>query len=393
MRKFVALAAIAVGSLGISACGPDAGSAGDAGPSGDGERIVIGSIGTFSGPNAELGIDQRRSLELALEAIAPEGELAGKVVEVVERDDQGSPEKAVAAARELAQDDEVIAVVGPTLSGTTLAAVPVLNGAGVPNTSAAGGTAISSLSEGEENYFFRASLTDDAQAKAAVRGAIEAGYEKIAVASDTSGYGQGGRENILNALKAENLEPTTDVTYTAGSSDLTAQLNQIKDSDAEVVINWGYNAEAVQLLRASEQVGYDGQFIFSWAQGTRNFMDLAGDRIDGQFVTGSFTITGNEDEQASDVFERYDANYGEQPNFANGVAAWYDGTIMLLRAIEESGAEDRQAVMDAVLATSSLDGLIKEYESPFTADNRDAVSADDIGLYRIEGGQIIPLEN
>lgn len=386
MRKFVLLAAIAVGSLGVSACSPGATAQGDGG------RIVIGSIGTFSGPNAELGIDQRRSLELALEAIAPEGKLAGKAIEIVERDDQGSPEKAVAAARELVQDDEVVAVVGPTLSGTTLAAVPVLNGGGVPNTSAAGGTAISSLSKGAENYFFRASLTDEAQTKAAVRGAMKAGFKKIAVASDTSGYGQGGRKNIVSALKAENLEPAVDVTYAAGSSDLTAQLNQIKNSGAEVVINWGYNAEAVQLLRAAEQVGYDGQFVFSWAQGTRNFMDLAGSRIDGKLVTGSFTITGNEDKQAKDVFERYKAKFGEEPNFANGVAAWYDGATMLLKAIEESGAKDRQSVMDAVLATSSYDGLIKEYVSPFTADGRDAVSADDIGLYRIEGKQILPLK-
>lgn len=387
MRKFVLLAAIAVGSLGISACSPGATA------SGDGGRIVIGSIGTFSGPNAELGIDQRRSLELALETIAPEGKLAGKAIEVVERDDQGSPEKAVAAAREFVQDDEVIAVVGPTLSGTTLAAVPVLNGGGVPNTSASGGTAISSLSEGAENYFFRASLTDEAQTNAAVRGAMEAGFKKIAVASDTSGYGQGGRKNIVSALKAVNLEPAVDVTYAAGSSDLTAQLNQIKNSGAEVVINWGYNAEAVQLLRAAEQVGYDGQFIFSWAQGTRNFMDLAGSRIDGKLVTGSFTITGNEDKQAKDVFERYKAKFGEEPNFANGVAAWHDGATMLLKAIEESGAKERQSVMDAVLATSSYDGLIKEYVSPFTADGRDAVSADDIDLYRIEGEQILPLKN
>lgn len=387
MRKFVLLAAIAVGSLGVSACSPGATASGDSG------RIVIGSIGTFSGPNAELGIDQRRSLELALEAIAPEGKLTGKAIEIVERDDQGSPEKAVAAAREFVQDDEVIAVVGPTLSGTTLAAVPVLNGGGVPNTSAAGGTAISSLSEGAKNYFFRASLTDEAQTKAAVRGAIEAGFKKIAVASDTSGYGQGGRKNIISALKAENLEPAVDVTYAAGSSDLTAQLNQIKNSGAEVVINWGYNAEAVQLLRAAEQVGYDGQFVFSWAQGTRNFMELAGSRIDGKLVTGSFTITGNEDKQAKDLFERYKAKFGEEPNFANGVAAWYDGTTMLLKAVEESGAKERQSVMDAVLATSSHDGLIKEYVSPFTADARDAVSAEDIGLYRIEGEQILPLKN
>ncbi len=356
----------------------------------DDQKLVIGSIGTFSGPGAALGDEQRILLNIVVDSARDRG----MDIEIIERDDAGAPDKAVAAARELVQNSSVDLVVGPTLSGTALAAIPVLNEGKVPNTSAAANSEMPKLGQGESNYFFRSSLTDPAQAEAIVRGAKELGYSKISIATDTGGYGQGGRDNLLRVMSAEGISPVADVTFQAGDTDLTAQMSTIKNAGTDVVVSWGQNTETAQLLRAAEQVGYDGDFVFAWAQGTSDFFELAGDRIDQILFASTFSFDEEVDnELAQDVLTRYREATKREPHFHAAAAAWFDSISLAVSAAENAETITRDSIFEGLLNLGEFKGLMANYSKPFDLENRDADLVAEIGLYEhLDGKNLLVTE-
>ena len=385
-RRLVAL----VGSAGLllSACGGDAETGGGGGAAGEGP-IRIGLTAAVTGPVASLGEAQVRGVEMAVQELLEGGMLNGRPVELVVRDDQCSPERGVTNARDLITREGVAAIVGSTCSGSTIPIAPILSDEEVPLMTASGATDVVSVVEGEENYVFRASLFDAAQTAAAVAGAVDQGFTSIAIATDTSAFGQGGRRDLLAALEEQGITPVADVTYSAGDTDLTSQMQEIAQAGADVVINWGYSPEAVQLLRAGERIGYEGEFIYSWAQTEPDFLSLAAGSAEGVLFTGSFSFDETDEPAAAELEAAYTERYGEEVGFPNGFAAWYDVTGMLFAAMEGAGSTDGPAIQQALFDLQNYEGIINTYEDPFSVDDRDAVGVEDIGLFVLQDGKFV----
>src|SRR5471030_3195852 len=83
------------------------------------QSVKIGFISTFSGPQAAIGEDMRRSVDLALEHLG--GQMAGKKIEIVYEDDQFKPDVGKARSEKLVQQDKVSFVAGYIWSNVLLA--------------------------------------------------------------------------------------------------------------------------------------------------------------------------------------------------------------------------------------------------------------------------------
>ena len=108
--------------------------------------IKIGSVLSVTGPAAYLGDPEERTLRLYVDQINGEGGVLGKQLELVVYDDGGDPSKAKTFAQRLVEEDEVVAMLGGTSTGTTMAMIPVFEDAEVPFISFAGGSRSSSRS-------------------------------------------------------------------------------------------------------------------------------------------------------------------------------------------------------------------------------------------------------
>src|ERR1700733_9383669 len=96
------------------------------------EPILIGYLPALTGPSSSTGIGINRGVELAVKEINAAGGIDGRQIELIVRDTQSDPTKAVNGAAELAHGQKVSAVFGPLNSGETLAVVPLLARANVP---------------------------------------------------------------------------------------------------------------------------------------------------------------------------------------------------------------------------------------------------------------------
>lgn len=355
-----------------------------------GEPIRIGVPGAFSGPSGPLGEAVERGLELKANEINEAGGLLdGRPIELVYRDHEANPDKGITNMRELLEREQVVALVGETSSGVALAEAPIVNQAGIPWViTVSTGTKVTA--QPDPNSVFRVSLVDKDQTEFALAAATES-YDRIALLTDTSGYGQGGLTDLLAAMDAQGIEPVANETYAVGDTDMTPQISRIQASGADVIINWGLGPEAAQIRRAMDQVGLDIPMIGSWGLSMPNYMELAGDLAEGTFVVQAFSFD-QDDPQVAEVREAYEAEFGnDRVLFPNGVANSYDGLGLLAAAIEEAGSTEPDAITEA-LQTVEYDGLIKEYQQPWADGTREALGIDDMFLTVIEQGDFVRLE-
>ena len=139
MKKRQITALFLAGVLAVSsltACGSSDsassdGSTADAATSGD--TLKIGLVAPISGDNGQYGTSQKQGYELAIKEINEAGGVDGKMLELETYDDQGDAQKAAAGAQKFADDDSILAVGGSCLSSCTLAMVPIIDDAGLPD--------------------------------------------------------------------------------------------------------------------------------------------------------------------------------------------------------------------------------------------------------------------
>ncbi|MDP3429306.1 MAG: ABC transporter substrate-binding protein, partial [Desulfomicrobium sp.] len=90
-------------------------------PAFGGDAIKIGAILSVTGPASFLGEPEKNTLVMLQEQINAAGGVNGQQVEVIIYDDESDVNKCVMAAKKLLDQDQVAVVIGPSISGNTLA--------------------------------------------------------------------------------------------------------------------------------------------------------------------------------------------------------------------------------------------------------------------------------
>ena len=179
-----------------------------------GEPVKVGAILSLTGTYAALGASEKKALDLEVERINAAGGVDGRPIEVIIEDDATDEAKAVAAASKLIEQDEVIAILGATGTGQSMAIRGEIQRAGIPQISMAGGTVVT----GEFDPAVFQTPWSNTLVVPFVLGAIkDAGVSKIAVLSDTGGYGKDGLAVIeaeapkagLEIVASETFNPAT----------------------------------------------------------------------------------------------------------------------------------------------------------------------------------------
>ncbi|MDE3139578.1 MAG: branched-chain amino acid ABC transporter substrate-binding protein, partial [Acidobacteriota bacterium] len=209
--------------------------------------FVIGYEGPLSGANAQLGINMKWGVELAIQEANATGMLPFKV-QAAWFDDQGSGTLSPAAAQKAVATKNLVAVVGPAFSGATKSAEPFYQAAKIatvsPSATAAG------LTTGKKNNnFMRVVYGDDVQGQADASLLVTKKHAKtLEVIGDGSFYGSGLAQVV--AIDAQKLgAKVTQVTYaessscppgTASPTQYSALATQIKTSNPDAVFYGGY---------------------------------------------------------------------------------------------------------------------------------------------------------
>lgn len=356
------------------------------------EPIRIGFTGVLSGPSASAGEGLLEGLEIQIDKINDSGGLLdGRPVELVERDHGTNPDTAVANIRELIENEDVAALIGESTTGPLLATAPIASEAGVPWV-VAGGTGTKATEQPDPNYMFRVSLVDDEQTGFAVDEALARG-DNVALMTDTSGLGQGGRTDLLEAMEDLDVSPVADETFNVGDTDMTSQLSRIKEAEADIIIFWGVGPEAAQIRRGMDALEMlDTPMLANWGLGMPNYPELAGELADGTLVIQAYSFYETTDPQAQEVLETYEETFGtDRMTFTQELVNAYDAMGLLANAITQAGSTERDAIRDGLL-DAQFDGLMRSYDKPWTEDDREALGRDDFIITEVQEGNLVPID-
>ena len=238
-------------------------------------EIRIGQFAAQTGPAAELGKRMQLGIQAHFTAVNAAGGINGRKLTLVSRDDGYEPEKALAAAKALIEEDKVFALIGSVGTPTTLAALPAINAAGIPLIGPFTGAQALREPFNRNIFHVRASYFDETER--IIQHLSTLGIKKIAVFYQNDSYGKAGLEGVTRALTKRDLKPVAAVTVERNSSDVAAAVDEILKTSPEAVIQISAYKSCAALIKQSRAKSYGGQFFNVSFVGSKALADELGD--------------------------------------------------------------------------------------------------------------------
>ncbi|TEU02340.1 ABC transporter substrate-binding protein, partial [Candidatus Aerophobetes bacterium] len=309
----------------------------------------VGALLSVTGPAAWLGTPERNTVRMIEEEINEAGGINGHPLEVIVEDTVGDATKTVTAAKKLISKDEVLAIVGPSRSGTTMAVIPIVEEAEIPLVSCAAAEAIVVP---VKRWVFKTPQKDSDAAIRIYEYMKEQGISKIAIITGTTGFGDQGRQQLKKFAPDFDITIVVDETYGPEDTDMTAQLTKIKASEAEALVNWSIVAGQVIVAKNMRQLAMEIPLFQSHGFGNVKYAQTAGEAGEGIiFPCGRLLAVDTlaEDHPQKEVLtrykEEYEAKYNEDVSTFGGHA--WDALYLVIEALEEVGP-DRGKIRDYI---------------------------------------------
>ena len=323
------------------------------------ETVKIGSFLSVTGPASFLGEPEKKTLERYVERLNTDGGIGGRKVELVVYDDGGAPDKAATFAKRLIQNDGVDILIGGTTTGTSMAAIKVVEPAGVPFISLAGGI---DIVEPVKKWVFKTPHTDRMAAEKVFADMKTRGISKIALVSEDSGFGKSGHDQSLKVAANHGIEIVADEVYSPKDPDVTAQLTKVKNAPGvQAVFNFGFGQGPAIVTKNYKQLGIALPLYQSHGVASKEFIRLAGAAADGVrlpaaglVVAGQLPATDPQKPVVTAFKADYEAAFKTEVSTFAGHA--YDGLQLAAAAISRAGGTDKARVRDELEKTSGYVG-------------------------------------
>ncbi len=232
---------------------------------------------------------KRDTLKMMAEQLNAKGGINGHPVELEILDNKSTEQEAVTAVKGLI-DKGVLAVIGGSSSGTSMAMISSVQNAKIPMISLA---AASSIVEPvtERQWVFKTPQSDIVMISKIIDYLQSNNLQKVAFMSMNNSYGDGGKKVFDAAAKENNLTIVTEEKFDAADKDMTPQLSKIKGSGAQAVIVWAIPPSASILTKNFKDMGLTIPLIHSHGVGNQSFIDLAQGAADGVILPiGKLTV-------------------------------------------------------------------------------------------------------
>ena len=253
--------------------------------------IKIGALFSVSGPASFLGEPERNTAEMMVADINKAGGIKGRKLELIVYDTQGDATKAVQAVNKLIKDDKVVAIIGPSTTGDSMAVIPVVEKAEIPLISCAAGIKIT---DPVKKWVFKTAQNDALAVAKIYKYLKKQKIAKIAILTVSDGFGSSGREQLKLQAKEFGMQIISDETYGPKDTDMTAQLTKIRGSDAQAIICWGTNPGPAIVARNVKQLGIKLPLFMSHGVSSKKFIELAGDAAEGIILPSGRVIVADQ---------------------------------------------------------------------------------------------------
>ncbi len=347
--------------------------------------IKIGGIFDVSGPASSLGEPERNTAQMLQEQINAEGGIDGREIEIIIRDTGGDESVALNAVKELIDKEEVVAIVGPSRSGTTMGLIKTVENAGVPLVSCAAARAIT---DPVKEWVFNTPQSDEDAVTVIYDYLGEQGITKIATITASTGFGEEGLKQIEKLAPDAGLEIVAKEQFADKDTDMTAQLTKIKGTEAEALICWGIGPAPSLIAKQAAQLQMEMPLIMSHGVANRRFIEDAGDAAEGiihpcgkLLVADKLPDDDPQKELLLEYAKQYEEKFGKSADTFGGHA--WDAVMLVVNAIKEKGA-DRASIREGIESTEGFVGISGVFN--YGPDHHYGLSPDAFVMVKIQDG-------
>ena len=303
------------------------------------DTIKVGAILAVTGPASFLGSPEAKTLQMLADEINAKGGIKGSKVELIIKDSGGSPEKAISFAKQLIEEDKVLAIIGPSTSGETMK---------IKNIAEEGKTILLSCAAAEvivnpvAKYVFKTPQKDSFAAEKIFMQMKKMGIKKIGVVSGNDGFGKAGKEQLEKIAPEYGIEIVANEVYDKDATDLTAVATKLKAANVQAVVNWSIVPAQSIIAKNMRQIGMTVPLFQSHGFGNIKYVQAAGDAAEGIiFPAGRLLVADSlpKSNKQKAVLLKYKKDY--ETKFKEDVSTFgghaYDAFMILENAIAKVG--------------------------------------------------------
>jgi branched-chain amino acid transport system substrate-binding protein len=331
-------------------------------------EVVIGVIYPLSGASAQIGVDAQKAFETAADIINKDydlnlplarGEglpgLGGARVRLVFADHQADPQKGRAEAERLITQEKVCAIIGTYQSAVAVTVSQICERYQIPFISADNSSP--SLHRRGLKFYFRAAPHDemfsgamfdffDAMKKKGTK------IDTLSLFHEDTIFGTDSGNAQLKLAKERGYKIAADIKYRANSPSLSAEVQQLKAANADVLMPSSYTTDGILLVKTMAELGYKPPAIVAQDAGfsEQALYDAVGDKLEGVISRGSFSLDLT---QKRPMVGTINAMFRERSgkDFNDYSSRQFMGLIVMADAINRAKSADGDKIREALVAT------------------------------------------
>jgi branched-chain amino acid transport system substrate-binding protein len=354
--------------------------------------IKVGAILAVTGGASFLGAPESKTLEMLVEEINAAGGIDGHPVELIIKDSQASAEKAISFAKQLIEEEHVLAIIGPSTSGESMAIKDICQEAQTILLSCGAAEAIVNP---VASYVFKTPQKDSYAAIRIFKTMQGMGIAKIGVVVGNTGFGNAGKGQLEKYAPEYGIEIAIAEVYDRAATDLTGVLTKLKARGVEAVVNWSIVPAQSIIAKNMRQLGMDVPLFQSHGFGNIKYVEAAGAAAEGIiFPCGRLLVADvlAANHPQKDLLVKYkndyESRYNEAASTFGGHA--YDAFIILKAAIEKAGSVETAAVRDAIESLQGVVGTAGVFN--MSASDHNGLGLDSFEMLTVKDGKFVLLE-
>jgi branched-chain amino acid transport system substrate-binding protein len=356
------------------------------------DTIKVGAILAVTGPASFLGAPESKTLEMLADEINAKGGINGKNIELIIKDSGASPEKAISFAKQLIEEEKVLAIIGPSTSGETMKIKNIMEEAKAILLSCAAAEVIVNP---VAKYVFKTPQKDSFAARKIFMQMQKMGIKKIGIVVGNTGFGKAGKAQLEKIAPEYGIEVLISEVYDKKATDLTAVVTKVKAKNAQALINWSIVPAQSIVIKNMKQIGYDVPIFQSHGFGNIKYVKSAGAAAEGViFPAGRLLIAdtlykGHPQKKVLEKYKKdYESKFGEDVSTFGGHA--YDAFMILVEAIKKAGT-DKEKLRDAIENIKGFVGTGGIFN--FSPEDHNGLDMDSFEMLTVKDGKFTVLPN
>ena len=319
--------------------------------------IKVGAIFSITGPASFLGAPESKTLEMFAEKINQSGGVLGHKIELIIKDSGGKPENAISMAKQLIDENKVLAILGPSTSGETMAIKTICQ---------EGKTILLSCAAAEDivnpvaSFVFKTPQKDSDAARWIFKTMKDKGITKVGVISSNDGFGMAGAKQLAALAPESGITIAIAEVYDKQETDLTGVLTKLKGQDIQAIINWSIVPAQSLVAKNMKQIGLEIPLFQSHGFGNIKYVQAGGEAANGTiFPAGRLLVADvlpDSHPQKKLLLEYkkdYEGKYQEDASTFGGHA--YDALLILVEGIKKADSVESEAVRTGI---ENLQGVV-----------------------------------